>query len=333
MKVIKLVCFGGGNALPKTVLEPLRDEQNIEITSVTSMVDDGGSTGALRKELNVLPPGDIRRHILALSRAEEWKKKLWNLRFARDIVFPDGHRGHNFANVFIAGLEHVLGDFEKALEIVHDFMKVRGKCLPATLEKVTLYAELENGEKIEGEGEIDIPKNRDPKLRIKKIWIQPRPEAYSKVIEAIKQADFVVIGPGDLYSSVLPCFLPIGIKKALKKSKAKKIFIAPAMTKLGETYGYALEDYVREVENYACRLDSVVFNTAIPQKERIEEYRKEEPLLHELVLPKDKNLPEEKFIGRDLLLEKGAVEYDPEKVKRVLLEIFDFFKRKEKNDI
>ncbi len=322
MKVIKLVCFGGGNALPKVVLEPLRNEQNIEITSVTSMVDDGGSTGVLRKELNVLPPADIRRHILALSRAEEWKKKLWKFRFARDIVFPDGHRGHSFANVFIAGLEHVLGDFEKALEIVHDFMKVRGKCLPATLEKVKLLAELENGEILEGEEKLDIIKNRDPKLRIKKLWLEPEARAYKPVIEAITQADFIVIGPGDLYSSILPCFLPAGMKKALEKSEAKKIFMAPAMTKLGETYGYSLEDFVEEVESYACELDFVVFNTTIPEKERIEEYKKEEPLLHELVLPKCKNLPKEKFIGKDLLLDGLAVEYSPKKVKRVLLEIF-----------
>ena len=323
MKKFKLICFGGGNALPKVVLKPLRDEKNVEITSVTSMVDSGGSTGALRKELNVLPPGDIRRHILALSQAEEWKKKLWNFRFAKDIVFEDGHRGHNFANVFIAGLEYVFGDFEEALKIAHEFMKVKGKCLPATLEKVTLFAELENGKILEGEHEIDVPKNRDPKLRIKKIWIEPRAKAYPAVMEEIEQADFVVIGPGDLYSSILPCFLSRGIKETLEKSKAKKIFISPAMTKLGETYGYNLEDFVEEVENYACELDFVIYNTTIPEKKRIEEYRRKEHLLHELVLPKDKNLPKDKFIGKDLLLETGNIEYDPEKVKKVLLEIFE----------
>ncbi len=324
---MKLLCFGGGNALPKVVLEPLRDEKNIEITSITSMVDSGGSTGALRKELNVLPPGDIRRHILALSQAEEWKKKLWNFRFANNIVFEDGHHGHNFANVFITGLEYVFGDFEEALKIAHEFMKVKGKCLPATLEKVTLFAELENGKILEGEHEIDVPKNRDPKLRIKKIWIEPRAKAYPAVIEEIEQADFVVIGPGDLYSSILPCFLPRGIKETLEKNKAKKIFIAPAMTKLGETYGYNLEGFVEEVENYACELDFVIYNTTIPEKKRIEEYKRKEPLLHELVLPKDKNLPKDKFIGKNLLLESRNIEYDPEKVKKVLLEIFERWKK------
>ena len=321
----KILCFGGGSALPKVVLSELKN-YDFEITSVTSMVDDGGSTGALRKEFNILPPGDIRRHILALSQAEEWKKELWKFRFANDIVFDDGHKGHNFANIFIAGLEYVLGDFEKALEIVHEFMKVKGRCLPATLEKVKLFAELENGQIIEGEHKIDVPKDRDGKLRITKIWLEPEAKAYPKVIEAIAEADFIIIGPGDLYSSILPCFLPIGIKQALEKSEAIKIFIAPAMTKLGETYGYTLEDFVSEVEKYACKLDYVLYNNSVPPKERIEAYKKQEPLLCELVLPKNE-LPEHKFIGRDLLLENGPIEYDPKKVIKALLEIFESEKK------
>ena len=322
----KILCFGGGNALPKAVLNELKN-YDFEITSVTSMVDDGGSTGVLRKEFNILPPGDIRRHILALSQAEKWKKELWKFRFANDIIFEDGHRGHNFANIFIAGLEYVLGSFEKALEITHEFMEVKGSCLPATLEKVKLFAELENGQILKGEHEIDVPKNRDGKLRIAKIWLEPEAKAYPKVIEAIAEADFIIIGPGDLYSSILPCFLPIGIKQALEKSKSVKIFIAPAMTKLGETYGYGLEDFVAEVEKYACKLDFVIYNNSIPSKERIEAFKTQEPLLCELVLPKNNKLPEHKFIGRDLLLENGAVEYAPEKVIKVLFEIFESDKK------
>lgn len=323
----KFVCFGGGNAMPKVVLHEFKNYDEFEITSVTSMVDDGGSTGALRKELNVLPPGDIRRHILALSQAEEWKKKLWKFRFANDIVFEDGHRGHNFANIFIAGLEHVLGDFEKALEIIHEFMRVKGKCLPATLNKVTLYAELENGQILKGEYNMDVPKNRNGKLRIKRTWLEPEAKAYEPVLKAIEEADAIIIGPGDLYSSIVPCFLPKGIKHSLEKSNAKKIFIAPAMTKLVETYGYTLEDYVNEVEKYISNLDFVIYNITVPTQERIEAYKKEEPLLCELVLPKNKNLSEEKFISRDLLLKKGVIEYDPEKVKKTLLEIFERCKK------
>jgi len=313
----KLVCFGGGNAMPKALLCELKNH-DFEITTVTSMVDSGGSTGALRRELNVLPPGDIRRHILALSEAEKWKKKLWNFRFARDVVFEDGHRGHNFANIFIAGLEYILGDFEKALEITHEFMRVKGKCLPATLEKVTLFAELENGQIIEGEHAIDVPIDRNPLLRIKRVWIEPEAKAYGKVIEAIENAHAIIIGPGDLYSSIIPCFLPLGIKEALEKSSAIKIFIAPAMTKLGETYGFTLEDFVREIERYACVLDYVIYNTNIPEKNVINEFKKEEPLLCDPVLPKTE---EKRFLGKDLLAENGRVEYDPRKVVKAVMEV------------
>jgi len=315
----RIVCFGGGSAMPKVVLSELK-KYDFELTSVTSMVDSGGSTGALRRELNVLPPGDIRRHILALSEAEDWKKKLWNFRFAKDMVFENGHRGYSFANVFIAGLELALGDFEKVLKIVHEFMHVKGTCLPATLEKTTLCAELENGKILVGEHEIDVPINRDPKLRIEKIWLEPRVRAYERVMESIENAHAIVIGPGDLYSSILPCFLPEGMKSALNKSDAVKIFIAPAMTKLGETFGYVLEDYVKEVERYACYLDYVIYNSFVPERSRIEEYRRRESLLDEMLIAKSED---ERYVAGNLLLDSGAIEYDPKKVIKILLKVLE----------
>ncbi len=139
--------------MPKIILKPLKD-LGFDMVGITSMVDNGGSTGVLRQEFNILPPGDIRRHLLALSEAEEWKKKLWEFRFARDLEISPGHFGHNFANVFLGGLEYVLGDFEKALEITHQFLKVKGRALPATLDKVGLKAELEDGTIVEGEDEL-----------------------------------------------------------------------------------------------------------------------------------------------------------------------------------
>ena len=314
-----IVCFGGGSGLPEVVLEPLKNEKDIFITSITSMVDNGGSTGALRKEFNVLPPGDIRRHILALSEAEEWKKKLWKFRFANDVVFEDGHKGHNFANVFIAALEHFYG-IEKALEIVHEFMKVRGRCLPATIEKVQLFAELENGQIIEGEDEIDVPMHHDGNLKIRRIWIEPKARAYDKAVEAVKSASAIIIGPGDLYSSILPCFLPEGMKEAISSSKAIKIFVAPAMTKFGETNDFYLEDFVEEVERYiGCRLDYIVYNTKIPSDESILAFKRKNPHLLNIVRPRGEL--DDRFVGRDLLISESEIVYSPEKVKEVLLNI------------
>ncbi len=316
----KVVCFGGGSAMPKLVLSQLKDIDGLEITSVTSMVDNGGSTGALRKELDVLPPGDIRRHILALSQAEEWKKKLWQLRFANDLVFDGGHKGHSFANVFIAGLEHILGEFEKALDIIRDVMKVEGRCLPATLEKVQLYAELENGQVIMGENEIDVPKEHDGNLRIIRVWLEPRARAYPPVIDAIKTADYIIIGPGDLYSSLICCFLPQGIKEAMQITKAKKIFIAPAMTKFGESNGFYVEDFVREIEKYiGCKLDNIIYNITLPDEERVRKYKMAEPLLLDVVRCRNKD--DKRLVGGDLLKDEGEIIYDGVKLKKLLLEV------------
>ncbi len=323
--MVRVVCFGGGSAMPKLVLSQLKDVEGVELVSVTSMVDNGGSTGALRIELDVLPPGDIRRHVLALSEAEDWKKKLWQMRFANDIVFDGGHRGHNFANVFIAGLEHVLGSFEKAMEIVHEFMKVRGRCLPATLDRVQLCAELENGQIIVGEDEIDVPKQHDGNLRITRLWLEPEAKAYKPVLNEINKADFIIVGPGDLYSSLVCCFLPDGIREAISRSKAKKIFIAPAMTKFGESNGFSVEDFVEVIENYmGSELDFVLYNTRMPDDKRVREFKLEEPLLLEVVKRKSKDDEGGKFVGRDLLLDEGPVVYDPKKVRKALLEIMQF---------
>jgi len=317
---MKVVCFGGGNAMPRVVLEELK-KYPVEITSVTSMVDSGGSTGQLRKELNVLPPGDIRRHLLALSEAPEWKKELWNFRFGNE-EFEGGHKGYNFANIFIGSLEYILKDYEKVLDIAHEFLEIKNhKALPATLDKVHLCAELENGEKIVGEDEIDVPKKHNPKLKIKEVYLKPEAKAYPKVLEKIKEADQLIFGPGDFYSSVIPCFLPKGMKEAIQKTKAKKVFICPLMTKLGETQNFSVMNYTKEIEKYiGCELDFVLFNNFIPEKERVEKYKSEEPQLIKIVdfseLPNTK-----KFVGKNLLVKEGPILHHPKKVIEEILKL------------
>ncbi len=314
---MNVVCLGGSGV--RVTLEALKQIPNVEITSIANMVDEGGSSGALRQEFGVLPPGDLRRHISALSEAEEWKRKLWDWRFSKDVEFY-GHKGHCFGNVFIAGLETILGDFEKALEIVHEFMKVKGKCLPSTLEKAHLCAKLSNGEVIEGEWKIDTLYKLGKNLRIEEVWLEPEVNAYPKAIEAIEKADFVILGPGDLYTSIIPCLLPVGMREAIQRSNAQKIFIAPAMTKAGETTNFYLEDFVREIEKYmGCELDRVIYNTETPSNERIQKFRKKHPELLNVIVPRAK-LPEGKFIGRDLLLDDD-VTYNIEKLRVVFREL------------
>lgn len=316
----KIVCFGGGNALPKVVLTELK-RYSVEITSVTSMTESGGSTGQLRKDLNILPPGDISRHLVALSKAPRWKKGLFYSRFGRE-KFPGGHIGHRFGTIFIAGLEYLLKDFEKALQFTHEFLEVKKhQALPATLRKTHIWATLENNQTIKGEDEIDVPKRHNPKLRIKKVFLRPKAEAYSPVLRAIKKADLIVIGPGDLYSSLIPCLLPKGIRETIRKSKTKKAFICNIMTKLGETNGFSVLDFANRIEKYmGCPLDFVLYNTRIPDKKRIKEYKKEEPLILDLVKI-DKKLDRKKFIGKNLLTKSGQIVHDSNKVVKILLKL------------
>lgn len=321
----KLVCFGGGNALPKAVLTPLK-KYSVKITGIASMVDNGGSAGQLREDFNVLPPGDIRRHILALSDAPQWKKDLWTFRFGHE-VFDGGHKGHVFANAFIAGLEYNLKDYGKVLEAMHEFMEVKKdyRALPATVDKTQIYAELENGKIVKGEDEIDVPIKHDPNLKIKKVYLEPEAKAFPEALEAVEKADLITIGPGDLYSSSVSCLLMKGMSEAFKKSKAKKIFIVNAMTKLGETNDYSVADFVKEIEKYmGCSLDYVICNAEIPDKKRIEEYKKEEPSVIEMVKIDpliNSGQAGKKFIGAKILTQEGAIIYDSKKLVELIMSL------------
>lgn len=321
-KAKRIVCFGGGNAMPNAVLEGLKKEKGVKITSVATMFDSGGSSGELREEFNALPPGDIRRQILSLSDAPEWKKNLWKLRFGKE-KFKGGHKGHNFGNVFLAGLEYILRDYRKVLNLAQVFLEVKKhRVFPATTDKAHLVANLENGTLIKGEDEIDVPKTHNPKLKIKNLFLKPKAKIFLETKKAILNADLITIGPGDLYSSLIPCFLPEGAREALEKSKAKKIFICPPMTKLGETDNFSVLDFTNEVERYSgCSLDYIIYNTEIPDKRRLNDYKRKEKLFSDLVKI-DENLDKKKFLGKNLLIKSGPIIYNPKMVAKLILNSF-----------
>ena len=312
----KIVCLGGGNAMPKTVLRGLK-EYRVKLATVCSMADNGGSTGQLREDFSVLPAGDIRRHLLELSHAPLWKKELFNFRIGREI-FSGGHKGHSFGTVFISGLERSLKDFNKALKYISEFLEVKGDVLPVTLDKIDICAVLENEEIISGETNIDIPKH-NPKLKIKEAYLKPKAKANPAALKAIKSADLLVIGPGDLYSSIIPCLLPRGISKAFQQTEAKKVFICPAMTKSGETNNFSVLDFTETVERYlGCDLDLVIYNSFLVEKEDVKKYKKEHRELLNLVKI-NKDLDKEKYIGKNLLIRKELIEYSPTKLAKILL--------------
>lgn len=315
----KAVCFGGGNAIPKTILTPLK-KYPIDITAITSMVDNGGSTGQLRTDFNILPPGDIRRHILALSEAPDWKKEFWQFRFGHEM-FDGGHKGHSFSNAFIAGLEVSLKDYGKVLEVVNEFMEVKGKALPATVEQTQIYAELENGEIAKGEDEIDVPQEHNPDLKVKRVFLEPEVDAYQPSLNAVIEANLIIIGPGDLYSSTIPCLLMKGMKEAFKKTKAKKVLVCNSMTKHGETNDFSVLDFANEMEKYMeCPLDFVIYNAEIPSMERINKYKREELGILDVVKV-DNGLDDKKFIGSKILIDDGPIVYDPDELMKIIMSL------------
>ncbi len=255
-----IVCIGGGNGTPR-VLRALKSH-NVHLTAVITMADSGGSAGFLRKHYGTLPTGDVRRALVALATVESPLKDMMTYRFKGGPLDEQ-----SAGSIFLTTLENVTGSFEKAIATASELLKIKGDVLPVTLDNVQLCAELEDGTIVRGETNIDIPKH-DPNLKIKKVWlelyppVQGRAEAKinPRVTDAIAKADMIIIGPGDLYSSLIPNLLVAGVPEAIKKSNAKKVFIVNLKTKQGETQHFKAEDFVSEIKKY-IPVDISVFNS------------------------------------------------------------------------
>ena len=308
----KIVVIGGGTGV-FTVLSGLR-KYPVDLTAIISMADDGGSTGVLREEFGILPPGDVRRALVALAGADDrMLSDLFNYRFEQGKL-----GGHSFGNLMLTALERITGSFEEALEEAGRILNVQGQVIPVTLDNMRLSAELENGQIIKGEVNIDIPKH-DPRLKIKKVFLDSRARANKRAIEAIISADLVILGPGDLFTSIVPNLLVEGIPGAIKKSKAEKVFVVNTMTKPGETFEFTASDFLTTLEKYLGRgvLDYVVVNNKKPASVRLKEYEAEGKKMVEAG-----NLPRKPTpILGDLIRTSGFVRHDPEKLAKVLVSL------------
>ncbi|QUL97966.1 MAG: YvcK family protein [Candidatus Fermentithermobacillus carboniphilus] len=261
----KIVTIGGGTGLA-TVLRGLKLFP-CQIVAVVTVADDGGSSGRLRKDMGILPPGDIRNCLLALAEAEPDMTSLFNHRFTRGEL-----KGHNFGNLFLAAVTEMTGDFQAAVRAMSRILAVKGKVLPATLSDVTLYAEMEDGSVVWGENAIPAARGKIKKLRLK----PENPPPLDEAVCEIETADGIVIGPGSLFTSIIPNLLVQGISQAVRRSQARKIYICNVMTQPGETDGYTAYDHVRAIENHAGRLFShVLVNTGIAPDEVLEKYAAE----------------------------------------------------------
>ncbi len=308
-----ILVIGGGTGT-FTVLTGLKNYP-VNLSAVVSMADDGGSTGILRRERGILPAGSIRPALAALLR---FKKNTTALNFRlTEGVFA----GHTVGNLLIYLLSRIYGDPQKALNETERILDVKGEVIPSTFGNARLFAKLENKNVIEGETNIDVPKH-DGWLRIVDVWLSPYCPANPKALQAIAKADLIVIGPGDLFSSIIPNFLVDGIAKAVRKSPAKKVYVCNLMTKFGETNGFTAKDFVCAIEKYAGGkvLDAIILNTKKPSKNRIEQYEKQgaQFVSWKKLDFKEKNF---KIIAGNFLSKSGFVRHDPDKLARVLLKI------------
>lgn len=308
----KIVVIGGGTGV-FTTLSGLKHYFN-NLTAVVTMADDGGSTGFLREEFGILPPGDIRRALIALAASDN---KILAQLFSYRFQEGNGLSGHSFGNLMIAALERITGSFDQAVEEVGKILSIQGKVLPVTLKHTSLMAELENKAVIKGETNIDIPKH-DGNLKIKKVWLKPEAPLNPLAQKVILEADAIVIGPGDLYTSIVPNLLASGMKQSLKKAKGKKIYFVNLMTKFGETIGFRASDFVNTIEQYLGKgvLDYAIINKTRPSLMRFRPYVKEKA---EFVEPDLDNLPEKPTpISANLLRHSGLIRHDPDKLAKVV---------------
>lgn len=255
----RLVTIGGGTG--QALLLRYLKKYPVAITAIVSMVDNGGSTGVLRRHLGVMPPGDVRRCIVALA--------------PDDVVWHDvlNHRfgdGHTIGNLILAGLELKHQSVERAIEQLSRWLKITGRVLPVTNLPTTLYAKLFNGKTVIGETNIDIPKQKR-RSPIHHIYLKPAVPALPSVIKAIRQADYIIFTIGDLYTSLLPNVLVAGVAQALQQTKARLVYACNRTTKDGETNQYTAADYVNTLTHYIGRsIDDIIVDKTILNDQAID---------------------------------------------------------------
>lgn len=258
----KFVVIGGGTG-SFTLLTGLRRYVR-DITALVNMADDGGSTGQLRDELGVLPPGDVRQCLVALSNSPK-ARDLFNHRFSEGTL-----KGHAFGNLFLAALEDMSGSFADAVELASEVLNITGRVEPITLTNTTLCSEGSDGKPIRGQF---VAAHQELANR-PKIWLEPEAEANPDAVKAILNADVVVIAPGNLYGSLAPALVVPGIGDALVKTAAKRVYVSNLVTKPGPTQGYKVHDFADEIERLAGYefLDYVLYNTEMPSDELMSRY-------------------------------------------------------------
>lgn len=264
----RIVVIGGGTG-NFVVLRGLK-RYPVELTAIVSMADDGGSTGILRDELGVLPPGDVRQCLVALSDSSRLMRSLMNYRFEQG-----GLEGHSFGNLLLSALEKVTGSFEKAVEEAARILNIRGKVIPVTTHQVRLKMLLSNRRLLESEAEIYYSQEIDQGYQ--SLYLEPIPMVNPRAIDEIRNADLVIIGPGGLYTSLIPNLLVPGLAEALRTTQARRLFVVNLMNRKGQTSGFTVSRYVGEIARFIGNdiFDMILVNRRQPCSELLDLYASE----------------------------------------------------------
>ena len=308
----KIVVIGGGTGL-STLLRGLK-QYSSNITAIVTVADDGGSSGRLRREMGILPPGDIRNCIAALADEEKLLTELFQYRFHAG----DGLSGHSFGNLFISAMTEITGDLEQAIDASAKVLAIRGKVLPATLTDVSLWAKLADGRLIEGESKIT-----EAMGQIRQIGCHPAdPVALPAALAAIKEADYIIIGPGSLYTSIIPNLLVPAIRQALAQVTVPRVYVCNIMTQPGETDNYSVADHLRAIEE-VCEeriVDAVLAQKTAPSPQSLQLYAQEHS--HPVFLDREEvGKMGYRIVLANVMAEDevtAKVRHDPQRLARVL---------------
>lgn len=319
---LKLVAIGGGTGLSSLLagLKGFVGERSEELwidslSAIVTVSDDGGSSGRLREELQMLPPGDIRNCMIALSEDSTLLSRLFRHRFrgSGDLA------GHSFGNLFLAALTDVTGDFVEAVRLSSEVLASKGHIFPATTSDVNLVAEMVDGREVHGESQITATRSRIVRLRLIPEECQPLPEA----LEAIRNADVITIGPGSLYTSIVPNLLVQLVADAIGQAKATKIFIGNLMTQPGETDGYGFWEHLNTVRSYAPQIqfDYAIVNDRLISKEQAELYRADgaSQILLEGETSANQFDSRIEIVGADLLDRSEMVRHDSKRLAQIVI--------------
>ncbi|MBM3699697.1 MAG: YvcK family protein [Actinobacteria bacterium] len=307
IKNLKTAGIGGGTGL-STILAGIKDFAD-DITAIVTVTDDGGSSGRLRKDYNMPPPGDIRNCIVSLAEADSLMPELFQYRFKGKSSLS----GHSFGNLFITAMADITGSFAKGILEASNILSIKGRVLPSTTENIVLGAVFEDGSRVLGQTKIINHHGS-----IKEVFLDPwEPEAYPGVIKACSEADIIILGPGSLFSSIIPNLLVKGVAHAVSKSKAVKIYICNIMTQPGETDNYKVSDHFFMVEKYlGGNIDYLILNTAPVSGKLLTKHAAKNSYI---VIDDSSSLPGRvKIIKEDILCSKEFVRHDPKKTARVL---------------